>query len=66
MKKYIYEYVSISMPGPLSLGILEEHKNVINQYAENGWRYNGYIPTSKNSQGKTLMIDLIFEKEIEE
>lgn len=62
MKKYIYEYVSISMPGPLSLGILEEHKNIINQYAENGWRYNGYIPTSKNR----LMIDLIFEKEIEE
>ena len=66
MKKYIYEYASISMPGPLSLGILEEHKSIINQYAENGWRYNGYIPTSKNSHGKTLMIDLIFEKEIEE
>lgn len=66
MKKYIYEYVNIPMPGPLSLGILEEHREVINQYAEKGWRYNGYIPTSKNGHGKTLLIDLIFEKEIEE
>lgn len=66
MKKYIYEYVNVSMPGPLALGILAEHREVINRYAEKGWRYNGYIPTSKTSQGKTLLIDLIFEKEIEE
>ncbi len=66
MKKYIYEYVTVSMPGPLGMDILAEHREIINQYAQKGWRYNGYIPTSKTSHGKTLMLDLIFEKEIEE
>lgn len=66
MKKYTYEYVRVSMPGLLSDGILEDHRTVIDDYAQKGWRYNGYIPTSKNSHGKTLLIDLIFEKEIEE
>ena len=65
MKKYEYEFVSVSMPGPLNPNPLGEHREVISQYAEKGWRYNGYIPISKTNQGNTLQIDLIFEKEAE-
>lgn len=65
MKKYEYKFVSVSMPGVFNPNPLNEHHNVINKHAEEGWRYNGYIPISKTSQGNTLQIELIFEREVE-
>ena len=60
MKKY--EYVSFKMPGTLSIKT-EEHRNIINQYAELGYRYVGYIPTNIAPSGWVLDVDLIFELE---
>ena len=40
-----------------------KHKKVINSYAENGYRYVGFIPTEIDAKGCMRKIDLIFEKE---
>ena len=58
MKKYVYVNVHI---GKFCGAKSEEHRTIINQYAEKGYRYVGYIPTNINDYGKTKDIDLIFE-----
>lgn len=58
MKKYVYVNVHI---GKLCGAKLEEHRAIINEYAEKGYRYVGYIPTNINDYGKIKDIDLIFE-----
>ncbi len=40
-----------------------EHKDIIAQYAEKGFRYAGFIPTEITDSGKFKEIELIFEKE---
>ncbi len=41
---------------------LKGHQEVIKEYAEKGYRYAGFIPVSFGPSGKTLAIELIFEK----
>lgn len=60
MKKY--EYVSLKMGGNLSEKS-EEHREIIDKYAELGYRYVGYIPTNIGLYGRIMDIDLIFEIE---
>lgn len=61
MKKY--EYVSVKLENsPWSLKT-EQHREIIDKYAEQGWRYVGYIPTNFGSNGRIIHIDLIFEIE---
>lgn len=61
MKKYEYVPVHISrFVGAKS----EEHRQIIDSYAERGYRYVGYIPTVINDYGKIKDLDLIFEKDI--
>ncbi len=62
---YQYEYVSVEgrlMKNPYFFG----YQDIINEYAEKGWRYVGYMPTGQNGHGKVYQIDLIFERKIEE
>ncbi len=41
---------------------LYEHQDVIKNYALKGYTYVGFIPVKFGPSGKTLAIDLIFEK----
>lgn len=41
---------------------LEGHQEIIREYAEKGFHYAGYIPVLLGPSGKTLSIDLVFEK----
>ena len=41
---------------------LEGHRELISEYAEKGYTYVGFVPVSFGPSGKTLAIDLIFEK----
>ena len=41
---------------------LTGHRQIIEQYADKGYRYVGFIPVKFGPSGKTLAIDLIFEK----
>ena len=58
MKKY--EYVKIHMNGFFD-SEQEEHRKIIDEYAEKGYRYAGYIPVYIDMDGKLKDLDLIFE-----
>ena len=65
MKKYRYEYVKVVYEGVYAMK-LQEHREIIDRRAADGWRYVGYVPTHESSHGATCVIDLIFEKEVDE
>lgn len=62
MKKY--EYVSLEIGKVFSSGN-ENHREIIDKYACEGYRYVGFMPTKIEYHGKIDMVDLIFEKEID-
>lgn len=57
-----YEYVPVHI-GKLFGAKSKKHKQIINEYAQKGYRYVGYIPTVIEEFGKIKDMDLIFEKE---
>ena len=60
MKKY--EYVNVVYEGVYAAK-LNEHRQIIDERAAEGWRYVGYIPTREAYHGQICSIDLIVEKE---
>ena len=61
MKKY--EYVRLRI-GKFIGAKSEEHREVIDREAREGWRYVGYIPASINDYGKIVQLDLVFEQDV--
>lgn len=61
MKKY--EYVKLHI-GKFIGAVSNEHRKIIDEYAEKGYRYAGYIPTDITDYGKIKEMDLIFEKDL--
>lgn len=59
---YEYSYASVKVGG--TLGAKEEHREIIDRAAAQGWRYVGYVPTRVVGYGALDKIDLIFEREI--
>ena len=55
-----YEYVTLESEKKLG-GKYTKHRNIIDEYAEKGYRYISYIPTKLSEHGKFIEIDLIFE-----
>lgn len=47
---------------PATTAETEEHKKVITEQAEEGYRYSGYFPVKMGPSGKILVVDLIFQK----
>lgn len=41
---------------------LTGHQDIIREYVSKGYKYVGFIPVKFGPSGKTLAIDLIFEK----
>ena len=41
---------------------LSGHRELIREYAAKGYKYIGFIPVCFGPSGKTLAIDLIFER----
>lgn len=39
-----------------------EHRQMIDQYAGEGWRYVGFVPTRFSGEGGIKELDLIFER----
>lgn len=58
MKKY--EYVNVHI-GTFFGAKSEQHREIIDKYAEKGYRYVGYIPTNISDYGKIKDMDLVFE-----
>lgn len=57
-----YEYVQVHI-GKFVGAKSEEHRQIIDEYAEKGYRYVGFIPTNMTDYGKIKDMDLIFEKD---
>lgn len=41
---------------------LKGHQEIINAYADKGYKYAGFIPIKMGPSGKILTMELIFEK----
>lgn len=60
---YTYEYERIQAKGFFDY-TTQEHQEIINQRAGDGWRYVGFIPVLQVGHGFIVEMDLIFEKEV--
>lgn len=60
MKKYEYVGIDYKMKD-IVISTTTEHKEIIQSYAEKGYRYVGMIPTEVSTNGCLRTIDLIFE-----
>lgn len=63
MKMKRYEYVSVHV-GKFIGAKSEDHRQIIDEYAKNGYRYVGYIPTDMSDYGKLKEMDLVFELDV--
>lgn len=63
MKKYTYVNVKLQN-NPATNANLSEHRKIIDDMAQKGYVYAGYVPTKQGASGKTVEIDLIFETEV--
>lgn len=48
---------------PASAAQTEEHRKIIEEKANEGFRYAGYFPVKMGPSGKILTVDLIFQKD---
>lgn len=62
---YKYEYVTLRVKKGITSVTLSEHRAVIDEYAQKGYRYVGYIPTKESGYGILAEVDLVFEKSSE-
>ncbi len=59
-----YEYVTVEFENnKLTTAKNTAHREVIDKYAAEGFRYAGYVPNVIGPSGKILSMDLIFEKD---
>lgn len=62
---YAYQSVSHQTGGGM-MSANQRHRETIDQYAGDGWRYAGGVPTHFTGHGGIGMVDLIFEREVPE
>lgn len=62
MRKYEYVNVTYRMKDVV-MAAVSEHREIIEKYAGEGYRYAGMIPTEMNVNGCVRKMDLIFEKD---
>lgn len=63
MDMYEYIFVETALGGFFSS---PQHREMINDYAEQGWRLVQVLPFAYNSHGKPTEYEIIFERQIEE
>lgn len=56
---YRYIYVESKVTGWLST---DNHREIIDRYASEGWRFVAAIPKASGSYGQIVAHDLVFEK----
>lgn len=60
-----YEYVSIKLNNnTVKDATLSDYRKIIDEHAEKGFRYAGYLPTRYGPSGKVIELDLIFETQV--
>ena len=63
MKEYTYNNVQI---GKFFFSTSATPRDIIPEYAAQGWRYAGEVPTDIDGHGRITAMDLIFERDREE
>lgn len=63
MKKYKYHKINID--NRMFAPEVEDHREIIDAYAKQGYRYVGFIPYSIEYVGRIVELDLIFEIDID-
>ena len=64
---YVYQYETLETGGGMWIDNAAcGHREIIDAYARDGWRYVGFAPTRFSSYGGIKAIDLIFEKQKED
>lgn len=59
-----YQYVPLAVGGGFFIDNSDyQHRTIINDYAQQGWRYVGFVPSRFTGNGSIKEIDLIFEKD---
>lgn len=62
---YQYEYVSLHTGGGFWIDNVDcAHREIIEKYAAQGWRYVGFVPTEFSSYGGIKELDLVFERRV--
>lgn len=62
---YEYRYYSIDTGGGLFFSNRDaKHREIIQQQAQVGWRFVGFVPTHFTSYGGIKALDLVFEREV--
>lgn len=59
----MYEYIYVKSKAS-SVFRVSDHREIINKYSKEGWRFVSAIPSDFELNGKIIEFDLIFEKEI--
>ena len=59
---YKYEYKKVDFKNGFAKTLLDEHRVIIDSYAQRGWRFVGAIPTATIGYGSLKQVDLVFEK----
>ena len=59
---YQYKYIPMDTGGGVLSGS-REHRELIDKYAAEGWRYVGFLPVSFTGRGGISSVDLVFERE---
>ena len=60
IKIYNYIYVTAKVSGFIRIA---DHRELIDKYSQEGWRFITAIPSDFNGNGKITEFDLVFEKE---
>lgn len=63
MKEYVYQTYDTGGGGFLSNHDCG-HRQIIDQYAAEGWRYVGFVPVLFTGHGGMKKIDLVFERDV--
>lgn len=59
----MYEYIYVKSKAS-SIFRVSDHREIINKYSKEGWRFVSAIPSDFELNGKIIEFDLVFEKEI--
>ncbi len=62
MKEYEYKFEKVDIG---TFADSYKHREVIEKYASEGYKFTNYIPVNITSEGRIRSVDLIFEKETE-
>ena len=61
---YKYEFVRIEVKGFFKTNPKKDYQEIINNYANKGWRFKQIFAPATSSYGSSSYFELIFEKEI--